>query len=108
MDRFLKYNIIHKGLVGGSMEGRVARLEDRMSKAEDKLDRQSVEQAETRVYVKEIYKKIDEMKSSLDAKTTTSEKHNDKSNDRMAKIIERLIWAIVTVVGYFVGKGLGM
>lgn len=85
------------------MESRVIRLEDRMSKVEDKLDRHSIEQAETRVYVKEIYKKLDDLKASLDSKTTSK-----SDNDMWPKIIERIIWGFVTVVGYFLGKGLGM
>jgi uncharacterized coiled-coil protein SlyX len=88
------------------MENRVSRLEERMDKVEDKLEKHSIEQAETRVYVKEIYKKLDDLNTRF--ATLSSAKQNDsddKNNDRWAKIVERAFWAIVTIVGYFVGKG---
>lgn len=79
------------------MDQRIDRLEERMDRCEEKLEKQNVEFAETRVYVKEIYKMIEELKQQL--------KPSDKNNERMAKIAERLIWAIVTIVGYFIGRG---
>lgn len=79
------------------MDQRIERLEERMDRLEEKMEKQNVEFAETRVYVKEIYKMIEELKQQL--------KPSDKHNERMAKIAERLIWAIVTIVGYFLGKG---
>jgi uncharacterized coiled-coil DUF342 family protein len=95
--------------VGEGMEQRIERLEDRVDKLEEKVEKQGLESAETRVYVKEIYKKLDDLKTSFAyLSTPKNEPKNTEENERMAKIIERCIWAIVTIVGYFVGKGLGV
>lgn len=82
------------------MEQRFERLEDRVDKLEDEVKKQGLEFAETRVYVKEIYKKMDDIQLALAAKETGN-------NDRWARIVERSFWAIVTIVGYFLGKGGG-
>lgn len=87
-------------------EHRIERLEERMTAAEQKIEKQAVEQAETRVYVKEIYKRMDEIKTSIIAITASGkDDKSDKDSDRWAKVVERAFWAIVTIVGYFVGKG---
>jgi len=83
---------------GGEVESRVSRLEERMDKVEEKLEKHSIEQAETRVYVKEIYSKLEDIK-------TTIATLQGRDSDRWAKVVERSFWAIVTIVGYFVGKG---
>ena len=87
------------------MEQRVERLEDRVDKLEDKVEKQGLEFAETRVYVKEIYKKLDDLNLALVTQQKRDNSDYDKNNDRWAKIVERSIWAIVTIVGYFLGKG---
>jgi peptidoglycan hydrolase CwlO-like protein len=90
------------------MEQRVVKLEDRVDKLEEKVEKQALEYAETKVYVKEIYKKLDDLKTSVATITNQNQDNKDHNNERLAKIIERCIWAIVTIVGYFVGKGLGV
>jgi DNA repair ATPase RecN len=85
------------------VEQRVTRLEERMNKLEDKFEKHGVEFAETRVYVKEIYKKLDDLNISIAA---INQKGSESNNDRWARIVERSFWAIVTIVGYFLGKGI--
>lgn len=87
------------------VEQRVDRLEERLEKLEDKVEKQNIEFTETKVYVKEIYKKLDELKTDLANFSKTAAKSNDKNNDRWAKIVERAIWAIVAIVAYFLGEG---
>lgn len=91
--------------VGGRVEQRMDRLEERVDKLEEKVEKQGLDFAETRVYVKEIYKRLDDLKVNLASLSTKREENNDKNNDRWAKIVERAIWAIVAIVGYFLGKG---
>ncbi|MFE4203238.1 hypothetical protein [Aneurinibacillus aneurinilyticus] len=86
------------------MEQRVVRLEERVDKLEEKFEKHGVEFAETRVYVKEIYKKLDDLSVNI-ASIKQKGSEDDSNNDRWAKIVERSFWAIVTIVGYFLGKG---
>lgn len=84
---------------------RFEQLENRLYKMEEKVEKQSVEVAETRVYVQEIYKRLEEMKINIDSMANEHSKENINKKERTAKIIERMIWAVVTILGYFIGKG---
>lgn len=54
------------------MEQRIDRLEDRVEKLEKDLKAQEIEFAETRVYVREGYKKMDSIQIALEAMKTAT------------------------------------
>lgn len=80
------------------MEQRIDRLEFRVDKLEEKAEKQGLDFAETRVYVKEIYKKMDEIKASLEVM-------KKESGSEWKQFFEKGFWlAAGAVVAYLAGK----
>jgi hypothetical protein len=83
------------------MEQRIERLEDRVDKLEEEVKKQGKDFAVTEVYVKEIYKKMDSI-------ATVLESMKAKSNTRMERFIDKLIWVMLGIVGTYIATKLNL
>jgi len=100
-----EYSVFLLLKVGDHVLLKLENLENRMSKLEEKVEKQTIEAAETKVFLKEIFKRLEELKIDIELLSQEKKKKLEKKDERISKIIERLIWAIVTILGYFIGKG---
>jgi hypothetical protein len=83
------------------VEQRIDRLEERVDKLEDEVKKQGKDFAVTEVYVKEIYKKMDSIATVLDSMKA-------KSNTRMERFIDKLIWVMLGIAGTYIATKLNL
>lgn len=81
------------------MEQRIDRLEYRVDKIEEDVKKQGKDFAGTEVYVKEIYKKTDAISNVLEAMKA-------KSNTRMERFIDKLLWVVLGIAGTYIATKL--
>jgi Na+-translocating ferredoxin:NAD+ oxidoreductase RnfC subunit len=83
------------------IDNRFESIEKRQDRLEEKHEKHALEFAETKVYVKEIYKKMDAIAAALETMKA-------KSNTRMERFIEKLLWIALGIVGTYVATQLNL
>jgi hypothetical protein len=77
------------------------KVEDRQGQLEKELKTHEIEFAETKVYVKEIYKRMDSISIALEAlKSSTS--------SRWEKFLEKALWVALGIVGTYITTKLNL
>ncbi len=84
---------------------RIENIENRITRIEEKVEKQIVETAESKVFLQEISKRLEALKKDIDLLAQEQLRGNEQKYDRFSRIVERLIWAGVTIIGYIIGKG---
>lgn len=80
------------------IDSRLDRVEDRQDKLEGDLKRHEIEFAETKVYVKEIYKKMDSISIALEAL-------KNATGSEWKGFFEKAFWLVSgAAVAFFAGK----
>lgn len=83
------------------IDNRLDNVEKRQDKLEDKHEKHALEFAETKVYVKEIYKKMDAIVASLESMKA-------KSNTRMERFLEKMLWVVLGIAGTYIATKLNL
>lgn len=86
------------------MEQRIERLEDRVDKLEERQQKHAEEFAETKVYVKHIYKKIEEIVTSLEILKTASNLTRDEGKGEWKQFFEKGFWLVAGAIVAFIIK----
>jgi serine/threonine protein kinase HipA of HipAB toxin-antitoxin module len=83
------------------LEQRLDRLEGRVDNLEKEMKAQEIEFAETRVYVREGYKKMNDIAIALEAMKA-------KSNTRLERFFEKLLWVVLGIAGTYIATQLNL
>jgi DNA repair ATPase RecN len=77
------------------IDSRLDKVEDRQSKLESDLKEHEIEFAEMKVYVKEIYKRMDAISTSFEAMKSYS-------GNKWDAFFEKILWVALGVVGTYI------
>lgn len=83
------------------MDSRVDKVEDRVDKLERDLKGHELEFAEMKVYVKEIYKRMDSISLTLEAMKSYS-------GNKWDTFFEKLLWVGLGVLGTYIATKLNL
>jgi archaellum component FlaC len=83
------------------IDNRLDKVEDRQDKLEGDLKDHEIEFAETKVYVKEIYKK-------MDAISITLETMKSYSGSKWETFFEKVLWVGIGIVGTYIATKLNL
>jgi septal ring factor EnvC (AmiA/AmiB activator) len=83
------------------IDSRLDKVEDRQEKLERDLKDHEIEFAETKVYVKEIYKKMDAISLALEAMKFSSSR-------KWEKFFEKVLWALIGVIGTYIATKINL
>jgi predicted nucleic acid-binding Zn-ribbon protein len=77
------------------LDHRIEKVEDRQDKLEEKHEKHALEFAETRVYVREGYKKMESIQIALESMRTTS-------SSKWEQFFAKALWVILGVAGTYI------
>jgi hypothetical protein len=83
------------------IDSRLDKVEDRQGKLERDLKDHEIEFAETKVYVKEIYKKMDAISIALEGMKTYS-------GNKWELFFEKVLWVGLGIVGTYIATKLNL
>jgi DNA repair ATPase RecN len=83
------------------IDNRLDKVEERQERLESNLKNHEIEFAETKVYVKEIYKKMDAISIAL-------ETMKSNSANKWEKFFEKALWAAIGVIGTYIATKLNL
>jgi DNA repair ATPase RecN len=83
------------------IDNRLDKVEERLERLESDLKNHEIEFAETKVYVKEIYKKMDAISIALETLKAYS-------GNKWEKFFEKALWAALGVIGTYIATKLNL
>jgi hypothetical protein len=83
------------------IDNRLDRVEDRQDKIEEKHEKQALEFAETKVYVKEIYKKMDSISISLEAMRAST-------SGKWEQFFSKALWVVLGIAGTYIATKINL
>jgi DNA repair ATPase RecN len=83
------------------IDNRLDKVEERQDRLESNFKNHEIEFAETKVYVKEIYKKMDAISISL-------ESMKSYSGNKWEKFFEKVLWTALGVIGTYIATKLNL
>ncbi|QGQ95907.1 hypothetical protein EHS13_13985 [Paenibacillus psychroresistens] len=83
------------------IDSRLDRVEDRQEKLEKELKGHELEFAEMKVYVKEIYKRMDTISLTLEAMKSYS-------GNKWDTFIEKILWVALGIIGTYIATKLNI